>query len=230
MLRELLSIFRSDNPMHAMAGDFVRMLTVTEQMTTSAGAIYGGRSASEHDRKRLYDYDEEVNGLERDIRKRIAAHMLIPGNSRDAAYCLLLMSLVKDVERIGDYAKNLAEIEDIRREPLPDDPMSRELGEIRRAVDSTFHAAAETFTTSDRERAVGQIERGRAIAQQCDTLVGRISHSDYDANTTAVLVLGARYYKRINGHLLNVLSSVVMPVYKIDYYDEDEIPQDVEPR
>jgi hypothetical protein len=35
--------------------------------------------------------------------------------------------------------------------------------------------------------------------------------------------LGCRYYKRIGGHVLNILSSVVMPLHKIDYYDEDEI-------
>ena len=41
----------------------------------------------------------------------------------------------------------------------------------------------------------------------------------------AVLVLCARYYKRIGGHALNVLSAVVMPLHKVDYYDEDEIAE-----
>jgi hypothetical protein len=38
-----------------------------------------------------------------------------------------------------------------------------------------------------------------------------------------VLVLATRFYKRIGGHVLNVLSSVVMPLHKVDYYDEDEV-------
>ena len=222
MLRELLSIFRSDNPLHVMGTDVVRMLQRTEGMATSAGEIYLGGAASDQDRGRLYNYDVEVNKLERDIRKRIVAHLSIPGNSSDAAYCLLLISLVKDVERIGDYAKNLSEIEDIRSEPMPDDPIVQELQGIRHAVDGSFRAVAETFGTSDLGRAVELIEQARGIAHQCDSLIGRISHSKYDANTTAALVLGARYYKRINGHLLNVLSSVVMPVHKIDYYSPDD--------
>ena len=225
MLRELLTVFRSDNPLHAMGGDIVRMLGRTEEMTTSAGCIYLGGTAAEQDRGRLYNYDVEVNKLERDIRKRIVAHLSIPGNSSDAAYCLLLMSLVKDIERIGDYAKNLAEIEDIRSEPMPDVPIVRELQGIRQAVDGSFRAVTETFSTSDHDRAEALIEQARGIAHQSDSLIERISHSDYDANLTAALVLGTRYYKRINGHLLNVLSSVVMPVHKIDYYDEVEIPK-----
>ena len=44
---------------------------------------------------------------------------------------------------------------------------------------------------------------------------------------TAAQVLGTRYYKRIGGHVLNILSSVVMPLHKIDYYDEDSIPAEL---
>jgi hypothetical protein len=59
------------------------------------------------------------------------------------------------------------------------------------------------------------------MAQRADTLITRVARSDYDAATTTAVVLGARYYKRIGGHVLNVLSSVVMPLHKLDYYDED---------
>ncbi len=54
-------------------------------------------------------------------------------------------------------------------------------------------------------------------------MLSRIAQLNYDSGKTTALVLGARYYKRINGHLINVLSSVVMPLHKVDYYDEDEI-------
>jgi hypothetical protein len=39
-------------------------------------------------------------------------------------------------------------------------------------------------------------------------------------------VLGTRYYKRIGGHVLNILSSVVMPLHKLDYYDESAVVAD----
>ncbi len=81
------------------------------------------------------------------------------------------------------------------------------------------------FGSSDRERAVELIRQGRDAAHRCDALCARIARSDYDAATVTVMVLGARYYKRIGGHVLNVLSSVVMPIHKIDYYDENEVPE-----
>ena len=37
--------------------------------------------------------------------------------------------------------------------------------------------------------------------------------------------LAARFYKRIAAHVLNVLSSVVMPLHKLDYYDEKRLAE-----
>ncbi len=98
-----------------------------------------------------------------------------------------------------------------------------ELREIRAGVEAAFAATAEVFAISDRESAVELIRQGRDVAHRCDVLVEKISRSSYDANTATALVLGTRFYKRIGGHVLNVLSSVVMPLHKLDYYDEKEI-------
>ena len=34
------------------------------------------------------------------------------------------------------------------------------------------------------------------------------------------MVLLTRFYKRLGAHLLNILTSVVMPLHKLDFYDE----------
>jgi hypothetical protein len=132
------------------------------------------------------------------------------------------MSLVKDVERLGDYAKNLAELDDIRAKPIPDDERTVELRAIRQAVETTFQALGQIWTDWDRARAFSFIADGRTDAKRCEALIRAVSTSDYDANVTTVVVLATRYYKRIGGHLLNVLSAVVMPLHKLDYYDEQE--------
>ena len=146
------------------------------------------------------------------------------GNRPDVPYSLLLVSLVKDVERIGDYAKNLAELSDIRSGAPVEDEFTLELEQIRREAEASFKELSVVLGSSDREWAVELIRQGRDAAHRCDALIARIARSDHDARTATTLVLGTRYYKRIGGHVLNVLSSIVMPIHKIDYYDEDEIP------
>jgi len=227
MLRELLSIFRAENPLGAMGEEFRRMLHLTYTMTTLAGEIYFGKKPSPEERSHIYQEDREVNMAERRIRKLVVSHLSIPSNRASVPYCLILMSLVKDVERLGDYAKNLSEVVDIHPDPLPDDDNVRELQEIRLGVERAFQAASEVFENSDREQALELILAGRELAHRTDALLVRVAQGPYDAGTATALVLGARYYKRIGGHVLNVLSSVVMPVHKVDYYDEDEVPESV---
>jgi phosphate uptake regulator len=224
MLGELLAIFRSENPLSVMGEEFARMLKLTLEMSLCAGKIFFENENNPEDRTRIYEQDVQVNQLERSIRKKVVAHLSLAGNTPDVPYCLLLMSLVKDVERIGDYGKNLAELVDIRAEPVPEDEIVDELQEIRRGVEEAFQSTWEIFASSDTERAMQYIWQGRDLAHRCDTLILRIAAADYDASTTTVLALCTRYYKRIGGHALNILSSVVMPLHKIDYYDEDEIP------
>ncbi len=223
MLRELLSIFRSNEPLSVMGERFAQMLTLTHQMTLEAGEIYFKMDPEPEGRTRIYKADVQVNKLERTIRKKVIAHLSITGNTASLPYCLLLQSLVKDVERIGDYAKNLAEAPEFNDTPLPDDEIVAELREIRKGVEAAFTATAEVFTSSDRERAVTLIREGRDITHRCEALIVRIARSSYPADLTAATVLGSRYYKRIGAHVLNILSSVVMPLHKLDYYDEKEL-------
>ncbi len=223
MFRELLSIFRSKNPLTEMGENFARMLKLTHGMTLSAGNIFFERKIMPEERNQIRGQDIEVNQLERAIRKQVVAHLSIPGNTPDVPYCLLLMSLVKDVERLGDYAKNILELVDFSPETLPDDAIVKELRSYREGIEEAFQAASEVFTSLEPERALRLIRKGREIAQGSDALIERIAGEKYDTATTTALVLATRYYKRIGGHLLNVVSSVVMPVHKVDYFDEDEI-------
>ena len=223
MFRELLSIFRSQNPLTEMGEDFARMLKLAQEMTLSAGGSFFERNTVPEERKRIRKQDIQVNQLERRIRKQVVAHLSVPGNTADVPYCLLLMSLVKDVERLGDYAKNILELVDFSPERLPDDEVVKNLLSIRQGIEEAFQAASEVFTTLKPEWALQLIREGREIAQGSDALIERIAGANYDTGTTTALVLATRYYKRIGGHLLNVVSSVVMPVHKVDYFDEDEI-------
>ncbi len=227
MFRELISIFRSSDPLGEMGKHFVEMLGIAQELTLRAGEIVFEGKESPEQRTWVYEQDVKVNKLERLIRKQVIAHLSLSGTSLDLPYCLLLISLVKDVERVGDYAKNLTEISEFFTGPLPDDELASELRQIRNGVESAFAGLAQVLDQSDQERALGLIHEGTALAHRCDTLVTKAAQSSYDASTTAAVVLATRYYKRIGGHVLNIPSSVVMPLHKIDYYDEDSIPAEL---
>ncbi len=150
MLRELISILRTKDPLQAVGENFAQMLHLTYEMTLVAGDIYFGKKYDPADRSQIYRQDVEVNQLERTIRQQVVAHLSIQKSSSDLPYCLLLMSLVKDVERLGDYAKNLTEVQDICSHPLPDDGIKQELMEIRSGVEKAFQSTADVLASSSR--------------------------------------------------------------------------------
>jgi len=227
MLRRLISVFRSSDPLREMGDNFTEMLGIAEELSLRAGKMFFGGEASPEERSWIYDNDVRVNQLQREIRKQVITHLSLSGNTLDLPYCLLLISLVKDVERIGDYAKNLIEIGDFFTGPLPDDELFAELGQIRNGVDSTFAGLAQLLGGSSQEAALVLIHQGKELVRRCDSLVVRAAQSSHDAAATVAVVLGTRYYKRIGAHLLNILSSVVMPLHKVDYYDEVSMPPEL---
>ena len=226
MLNALLSIFRSEDPLREIGSKFAEMLKLTCEMALTAGEGFFEKTISQEERGEIYKKDLKVNQLERKIRKMAVAHLSIARNSPHLPYYLLLISLVKDVERLGDYAKNLNEVLDIYDGDLPDDEIVAELRQIRTNVEETFQASSQVFEKSDNERALELIHQGKNVARRADALVTRIAQSDYPSALATALALTTRYYKRFGGHLLNVLTSVVMPLHKVDYYDEDEIPKE----
>ena len=219
MFKELLGLLKSSNAIASMGADFSRMLKISHEITLAAGQNFFDEEGGEG-REEIRKRDIAINKLERGVRKQVIAHLTLSPSRGEVPYCLLLMSIVKDVERIGDYAKNLAEVRVEGGAPVPDDDLGTELSDIRRIVEETFARVDEVFVSSDAEVANALIEEGRTVTRRCDALLGKVARSDYDAATATSVVLGARYYKRIGAHLLNVLSGVVMPLHKLDYHDE----------
>ncbi len=223
MLHELLSIFRAQNPLAKMGENFSEMLALSLELVKKAGDIFFTRDVDPERRTQLQQQDIRVNKLQRRIRKQVIFHLSIEGNAPDLPYCLLLTNLVKDVERIGDYAKELAELATLSTAPIPDDQVLAELKEIRAGVEADFEGAVAVLNSVDRERAIELIHCGRDTVDRCQQLISRIANSWYSAGAATTLALATRFYQRIAGHVLNLLSSVVMPLHKLDYYDEKDI-------
>jgi phosphate uptake regulator len=71
-------------------------------------ALVGGAAARSVGAE-LRATDHRVNEAEREIRRELVVHASVHGGI-DTPAVLVYMSIVKDVERVGDYAKNLFDL------------------------------------------------------------------------------------------------------------------------
>jgi phosphate uptake regulator len=166
--------------------------------------------------------DHRVNEAERVIRRELLVHASVHGRI-DTPAVLIYMSIVKDVERVGDYAKNIFDLAaDGAR--LHEGPEAATLRRLRDEVSGFIAEAGEVFAARDAERARPLLARGDELLDAFDERVSALVRGDSPADGAVARALLYRYLKRIVAHLMNILSAVVMPVDQLDYFDED--PED----
>ena len=66
-------------------------------------------------------------------------------------------------------------------------------------------------------------EYEKRIARSCDEIVRKVAQSNLTVNEAVCFALIARYFKRIMAHLVNIATSVVLPLSDLDYFDEKRI-------
>ena len=225
MLNALITLFRKEEETLTTArNEFLEMLAITSGMFKESVRGTWGDPLTPAERSALYKNDRRVNKLERAVRRRVETTMFLRGKETDLTACVLLLHVVKDAERIGDYCKNLSELREYDARSLADDALSAELREIASEVGRLLDATPGVMgIDSETDTAVSLLQEARELGKRCDQMLVRIASCDKDPSAVTVLVLLSRFYKRISAHTSNILSAVVMPLHKMDYFDEREL-------
>lgn len=225
MLKELLEILRASDPTSEMIKTLEEMFDQCGELVTLAGSCLMDGKGTPDVLESILDKDRKLNRAERRIRKRVIVHLVTGDGGGRVLNALLLMNIVRDLERVGDYAKNLSQIFQDGGAPVPPvgDPEADVLRELRHEVEAMAVATGPAFLASDPVASARWIRQGKALCRRSDELITAVAGGSRDAGATTTLVLAARYYKRIAAHLMNVLTGVVMPLHKLDFYDESVI-------
>ena len=224
ILKDLLTIFRGETALESVGDDFSEMLEQCKNMYGDVNTAFWNSSISEELRNETYKRDIKLNKSERAIRKYVFSHLTAhSGGTADTPYCLVLMNVVKDAERIGDHIKNLAEIPVMSTGDIPEGDIRNELKGIGDEINKLLNEVGSVFRESKRDEAESMIRMGRQITHRSDGLLPRIANSGFSSQATVSAALTARFYKRIVAHTVNILSTVIMPIHKIDFFDEDEL-------
>ncbi|MDJ0973435.1 MAG: PhoU domain-containing protein [Planctomycetota bacterium] len=168
--------------------------------------------------------DEKINEIHSSIRRGLVIHASLRG-AGEVASALAMISVAKDAELIGDYTKHIAKLA-VRCPKQPDGPFHAILLEMKGRISSILAEARELYESEDEDGARAFIGRAEALKDECDAATREILTS-LDERTVqpadpAATVLCFRYYRRIVSHSLNIVTSVVLPVDHLDYYDEDK--------
>ncbi|URD62334.1 phosphate signaling complex protein PhoU [Sphingomonas sp. KRR8] len=156
--------------------------------------------------------DKKIDALEVETEKRvirlIALRAPMAGDLRDVVAALKISGVV---ERIGDYAKNIAKrvplLEDVRKiEPLS------LLPEMARIATQMVHDVLNAFVNRDAEAAVRVCARDKAVDDFYDsifrTLLTHMMENPHTIGQAAHLLFVAKNLERVGDHATNIAEMV----------------------
>lgn len=220
MWKDILTLFKGGGLCEEAFDEALLMLQ------TSAG-MYKDSIRAMHDKGTLvddiYERDRQINRYERSVRRKIVTHMSI-STKPDINMGLVLTAIVIDIERIGDYTKNILELAVGLDEPFDGLELDEDVRLIESMVDSMFADIVPALRESDEDRARGIMEAHTRVAAMVENdilllrdskvLTGRSGHA-------VTVALHLRFLKRVSAHLKNVATSVVNPYHRIGFREKD---------
>ena len=215
----VMSFFRrpDDSGIDHIEAQVQRMVTdARHTFDLAMNAVTGGSVASVADEVRRTD--RQINVTEMEIRRELVVHFSVHAGG-DATEMLVFMNMVKDLERIGDYNKNVFDLAEEGVSFAEADDLERILG-FRDEISSRIALMGEILTVRVEERARAYIARSDELRREFDALVNGLIHSTEPALHAVPRALLYRFLKRITAHSMNVVTAVVMLVDRLDYYDE----------
>ena len=223
----MFSIFRDADQLENVEEQLHGMLASCEDAYRLATTAAFGEADVVDAGDQLKSLDKEINKTERAIRRELLVHGTVRGADVDQGLMLTYMSLAKDIERIGDKCKDIWELAEMGA----DLSTSVNVDELERHRSHVAELIAETlaaFTSQDTERVHELIPTIREDRDHYDKHVTDLVMSTLPSRDASPQALFYRYIKRLSAHLSNILSSIVMPIDRLDFYNPDKAIEDAE--
>ncbi len=218
MFKKWLAIFKKDTLMDRAYQRSFEMLDITLEMFREARESLRNREDNEIDLK-IKDKDKEVNRYEREVRRWVFKHLAVQGTT-DLPTGLALVSIIIDIERIGDYTKNMVELAVDHPGKLHGGQFEGDLRKIEEAVQDHFITTKKCFVDGDAALALALLEKYAWVNDVCDDRARDVVQEkdpEIRPGDAASMALYFRFLKRVNSHLRNITTSVVNPFDRIGF-------------
>ncbi len=172
-------------------------------------------------RSRVKGMDRAVNHFQDDVRKRIYRHLALT-RDRDLLSALQLHDIVNEIERVGDYSKNIAELAEMVPAEVDWGEHEEGMADARGKVLEMFDLCYTTVETADKEAARRCELLYQGVGNYCDdTLEALVGHDHGEEpmveRRVLSLVLMLRYTKRVAAHLKNAVVTITNPYQRLGY-------------
>ncbi len=218
MFKEIFKLLGRDSLQKQALHECYEMVDICRSMVLASVESLRKRDDASVDIN-IYEMDKKLNAFERGVRRKVMTHLSL-GHTADINSGLGLVSVVIDLERIGDYSKNIYDLAVNHPERLDAGPAEEALKTIEAKAFENFSSAVADFKSGDPDEARRLMASYKEdVSARCSELTKQIVRGmvDLPAPEASTLVLYLRFLKRISAHSRNLISSLVNPFDRIGY-------------
>ncbi len=221
MWKQILQLFKKETLCDEAFKEALIMLEASAGMFRDAVASLRSEGSLDLD---IYSRDRQLNEFERDVRRKIVTHLAV-SSAPDANMGLVLTAIVMDIERIGDYTKNIVELAAEVEYSFTGGEIEAEISQVENTVSRMFEKIAPALRDGDVETARAIFAEHQGVGKAVEHHLRRLIHGEVLADDSGIAVTTAlylRYLKRVSAHLKNVATSIVNPYYRIGFREKPE--------
>ena len=151
MLKGLIDIWRSDDLLKQAWDESFEMLDIDQEMFLEAIRILRETDGTQVDQE-IRRKDKIINRYEQEVRRKVMTHCTLQGPN-ELPSGMVLISIVIDIERIGDFCKDIVNLAGTFPRRLQGGKLEGNLQRIEEAVKYIFVQSRACLESSDEDAA-----------------------------------------------------------------------------
>ena len=218
MFKEFFKLWNNADLLTQAVNDSHEMLKIAVSMLNLIDADYTKLKPQEFEElgDEVKKKDYLLNHYDKSIRKKIYEHLILSEKDGQELYTsLVLFTIVSDIERMGDYIKNMFEVRSTAE--MKDEQLDKKLNTMFRNIHALFVKTVEAYKASEESTAKEINDEYFKYKQEIDEIIDDIMAKN-DYNNPVGYALYFRFMKRIGAHLMHISTSISNPIDKIGYY------------
>tara|TARA_B100000427_G_C15512248_1_gene596763 strand:- start:1567 stop:2241 length:675 start_codon:yes stop_codon:yes gene_type:complete len=217
---DIVKLWNADDLLSQAWEESYSMMMLSNEIFTKA-IQYLREGKNDEAIRKLKKRDIEINIFQKNVRRKVVTHYAISQNIDDLPSGLVLLNMVVDIERVGDYTKNILDLALLHPNTIRSEDISEELYSVEQEVVSRFAKTIEVIQQQDEEKARRLLLTYKeTLTSVSDTVVNNCISGNIvlgDESKIVSMALYARYLKRIGAHLKNITTVLVNPFDAVGY-------------
>ena len=158
LFKDVINLWKADDLLSQSWDESYKMLNLSHEIFQQA-LIYLRNGENIDTLKALKKRDKEINEYQRDVRRKVLTHYAVEQDTSNMADGLILINMVVDIERIGDYCKNILDLAINHDQSIKSSEISEDLAMIEEEAKSRFEKTIQAIQAQDVEIAKSLIDR-----------------------------------------------------------------------